>query len=81
MLSINTDHCAFYNSFWERILEKEELISSKLKETTGTKEILHLHNAGKNSKAIYKQHLSDTYHCGVKWRASTAADLCRSNED
>lgn len=45
----------FSDSFWERILEKQGLISKEPRETMGTTEILHPQNTGKNSKALSKE--------------------------
>lgn len=71
----------FFDSFWECILEKQGLISKEPGETMGTRETLHPQNTGKNSKALSKGCLSDTYHFGGQWKAGRAALLCRSKGD
>lgn len=71
----------FFDSFWERILEKQGLISKEPRETMGTTETLHPQNTGKNSKATLQGVLPDTCHSGGQWKAGRAALLCRSKGD
>lgn len=61
-------------SFWEHILEKG-LIPKGPRETTGTTEVLHANKAGKNSKVLSKQGLSEPCYYRFEWKANMTADL------